>query len=212
MKTFVKLFVGINLLAIGIIIVLRVNIGMDPFDSLSYLIGNILNFKLLGNAILVTHFIFFILLLIIVPFKKKKLLECGVSLISISIITRVINFYEHLIVFDPSSLMQSVLLFIFGFMTINFGLYLIANVNFIIPPYDKFVVELAEKKNINIGAMRFRCDIIVFILIITGYLIDKSLVTISIGTFIFAFGTGPNISLYEKLFNKNDIISDTNEG
>lgn len=208
MKTYLKLFFGINLLSLGIIIVLRVNVGMDPFDSLSYLIGNILNLDLLGNAILITHFIFFLLLLTIVPFNKKKLVECGISLVSISIITRVINFYENLIYFEPQSLLQSAILFIIGFMTINYGLYLIANVNFIIPPYDKFVVELAEKKNINIGSMRLICDIIVFIVIITGYLIDKSSVTLSIGTVIFAIGTGPNISLYEKMFSKE---TNTNE-
>lgn len=144
---------------------------------------------------------FLILLVIIVPRNKKKLIECAISLVSISIITRVINFYEHLIYFEVDSLIASILLFTFGFMTINFGLYLIANVNFIIPPYDKFVVELADKQGKNIGTMRLVCDLIVFIVIIAGYLIDKRLVTISIGTFIFACGTGLNISLYERIFN-----------
>lgn len=198
----IESLIGINLLSFGIAIILRLNVGMDPFDSFSYLIGNIFKIDQFGNAILITHLMFFIILYILIPKTKEQIIDSLISIGAIFIITRFINIYELLINFEVNQIAYKIMLFIPGFLITNLGLYYIAMLDFIIPPYDKLVVLLAHKFNLKIGTMRLICDSLIFVTIVIAFLLNRQLVTISFGTIIFALGTGPNIRIYEKLFER----------
>lgn len=191
-------FLGLSLLSIGLNLLIFADIGLSPFDSLTLLIGNItgLNF---GNAALLVHFSMLIILVIIHKKINQTIKELVLSLLSIFIITRFINLYAFLLILSGLSL-NSLSLFIIGFLLFALGLAIYINLNIIIAPYDKLVVGLQYLTKQKIGTLKVFLDIGVTFIVIIINLLTVNDVKISLVTLFLMFGTGIMINIYNKLF------------
>lgn len=194
-KKIIVALIGINLMSIGLNIVLNINIGVGPFDSATMLIQDLCSLEKFSNASFMLHMLFAIALISLHKLFNLKVIEIVFSCVSILIITRFVGVYETLIDFNSANLF----LFVIGFLVLNLGLYLISISNIIIAPYDKFVVQLASIKNIELGRVRLLCDATLIIIVILLNAFNLSNVVISFGTLFITVGTGFNISLYNKL-------------
>lgn len=199
-KRLVTSIIGINVLALGMAFLMSVEYALDSFDSLAYFLQNLLGMSTIGNAIFLLHVIFWIVYILLIR-DRNAVTENIVSIGSVFVITRVIDFYIQWIHFTPNYTSEEIVLFICGFVIVNFGLYLIAISDFFIPPYDKLVVHLAKLKKIEIGKMRQLTDLLIIASLFFISLFTSNLVLLSLGTLIFGFGTGQNIKIYERLFN-----------
>lgn len=85
---------------------------------------------------------------------------------------------------------------------LNMGLFLLAKSNFIIAPFDKFLVETANHFKINFGIIRFAADIIFLLIVILINLIYGQIVPLTMFTLIITFLTGLNIAVYEVCLSK----------
>lgn len=200
-KRIIISFIGINILALGMAFLMAVEFALDSFDSLAYFIQQAFGISSLGNAIFVLH-VGFWLILILALREKGAITENIISIASVFLITRIIDLYINHFQIAISNLMVAILIFGIGFLIVNFGLYLIAITDLFIPPYDKLVVHLSQKLKFEIGKMRQITDISIIVFLFVMSLITNNLVLLSIGTVFFGFGTGQNIKMYERLFNK----------
>ncbi len=194
-------------MSIGVNTLLTLNIGMGPVDTFTLLLQNFANLSEFGNASLMFHLLFAVLLVVMSKYFKLKLVDIGISVISIFFITRVVNLFGFIKVGDLG-LGLFIICFLAGFLILNLGLYFIAKSNIIIAPYDKFVKELANALNLKIGTNRVICDSVLFVVIVICKVAFSVAVVISWGTIIVTFFTGLNIRLYEKVLDQhvNKII------
>lgn len=206
-KRILVALLGIVLMSIGVNVLLTLNIGMGPVDTFTLLLQNLANVSEFGNASLMFHMIFAVALLVMNKYLKVKLIDIGISIASIFLITRIVNLFGF-IEFSELSGGLFVISFLLGFLVLNLGLYFIAKSNIIIAPYDKFVKELANALNLKIGTNRVICDSVLFAVIVVCKLTVNIAVVISWGTVIVTFFTGLNIRLYEKILDQyiNKII------
>lgn len=198
---------GMILLAIGVNVLIVVNLGLSPFDSLTYFFQYFLNIKAFGNASLFLHLCFVIPLLMLLKLKLESIIYIMLSIVSVFIFTRFVNLFSFITLMSYSTTSVKLCLFVIGFIVLSLGILLIAKANLIIPPYDKTVVELANRLNKNVGTMRLYCDLTI---LITAYIFAKSTSTyvpFSIGTFIVSFGTGLMMEFEMKIMRQISKIS-----
>lgn len=194
-KRLITAVLGINLMSLGLNIVLDINWGVGPFDSMTLLVQELFKLEEFANASLALHMFFAVILVICIKVLKIKIADIIISCLSIFVITRVVGLYGNFI--DIQS--NNIVLFVVAFLTLNLGLYLISISNLIIAPYDKFVVEFASLKNIELGRIRLICDGLLLAVVILLNVANIANVVISFGTVFITIGTGFNISLYTKL-------------
>lgn len=197
--------IGVLLLAIGLQVTIGINWGVSMFDTATLVIQSItgLNF---GNAAIVLHSIY--LLILIIGMKKfhSKWSELAMSVISIFIITRVINVFAFIatsIHFD--SFVITFIMFLLSVFIFCIGIYFMSKSNLFISVYDRFCLQLSWVSGKELGTARLICDVSLFVItIIVNYAFDLG-VTISLGTFYIIFTSGLQINLIHKLFKIEDI-------
>lgn len=197
-KKIMTALLGINLMSIGLNIVLDINWGVGPFDSMTLLVQKIFNITNFSNASLLLHMFFAVILLLLIKVLNIQIRDLILSCLSIFVITRFVWFYGLIINISSNSLM----LFISGFLILNLGLYFISISNILIAPYDKFIVEVAEYTQKDLGLIRLIGDVSLLTVVIVLNLLEVTDVVISVGTIFITIGTGLNITLYEKIFER----------
>lgn len=195
-KRILVALIGINLMSLGLNIVLDINWGVGPFDSMTLLMQQIFKIDNFSNASFMLHMVFAVVLLIMLKIFKLNILDLVISCLSIFLITRFVGLYDMVINIHSNS----IILFVIAFLTLNLGLYFIAISNLLIAPYDKFIVEIAKYKDLDLGIIRLSGDMGLLLIVIILNLLGLTNVVISFGTIFITIGTGLNISLYKKIF------------
>lgn len=195
---YVMVALGAILYALGINQLQILNYGMGSFDSLTLQIASLSPIKQFGNASFLIHFTFFIILLLLMKKYKLDIKMVMLSVLSIFILTRLVNLFSHLTYYPD----QNIAVFIITFLILNMGLFLLAKSNLIIAPFDKFLVETSNHFKINFGVIRFAADVIILIVVLVVNLLANNVVPITLFTLIITFLTGVNIGLYELAYNK----------
>lgn len=183
------------------------NYGMGPFDTLSYQLTKITIIDEFGNATFVIHLFFWILLFFFRKPLKISFDKLLLSLVSIFFLTRIINILANVWYIKSANLM----VFIGTFLGLNLGLFLIARSNLIIAPFDKFLVELANYWQINLGFIRITFDILMLIVAIIlnySFAINQPITEFTI---FITIATGLNLSAYSfiakiRIFKSDKII------
>lgn len=190
-------FLGVFLLSIGLNFILLANFGMSPFDTTTIAIQEFtgLNF---GNAALVIHFTCLVLL---IPFVVKKVVtisEMLLALITIIIITRVINAFGFITQLQVDGFISMVIFFIFGFVMFCTAGALLMLSNLVITPSDKLNITIAHYFNFHPGYVRMASDLIFLaISIFCAYVLNMDIV-ISLITILMGFGVG---SIIRTIYN-----------
>lgn len=133
---------GAILYALGINQLQVLNYGLGSFDSLTLQITKLTSINQFGNASFTIHLIFFVVLLLFINRYKIDFKMIVLSVISIFILTRLVNFFSQLAYYPH----KSVQVFVITFLVLNLGLFLLAKSNIIIAPFDKFLAETAKYK------------------------------------------------------------------
>ncbi|MFV0499917.1 MAG: hypothetical protein ACK5NF_07870 [Bacilli bacterium] len=189
---------GAVLYALGINQLQILDYGMGSFDSLTLQITKLTIVSQFGNASFLIHFIFFVVLLQLIKKYQLDLKMVILSIFSIFILTRVVNVFSHIDYYPD----KNIIVFVITFLTLNMGLFLLAKSNFIISPFDKFLVETANHFKINFGIIRFSADVVFLLIVVLVNVIYAQVVPITLFTLIITFLTGVNIAIYEIILNK----------
>ncbi len=192
--------VGMVLLSIGLNIVLAIDWGMSTFDTATLVTQQVFNIQVFGNAALVCHALYCILLIIFMKKLDSSFLQIGTSILSIFILTRVINIFSFLTNFHASSFAMNLILFVAFVFIINIGIYFMSMSHLITAPYDRFVLQVSESFNIELGKSRLINDVILFAVSIILILIFNLDVTVAFGTLYIVFLSGPMVTIAGKIF------------
>lgn len=191
--------IGTLILAISINFIISINWGMATFDTACYTTMEFLQLEMFGDAALVTHLVFMVLLLIFMKKLNVTWKYIGIALISIIIVSRVINLFAFIIDIEYSNTIVKFIVFLISVAAVNLGIYLMGSSNLIATPYDRFVIQLSETTGRDLGKARLIVDVVVFIIALALILILKLDVPLSIATIFIVIVSGPIITTWGKL-------------
>lgn len=184
-----RLFLGLFLCAIGIVMTINANLGYAPWDVFHQGIGNIIGIKI-GTANILTG-------IVIVGIEVMMGQRPGIgTLCNMSLIGVFMNIImtNNLIPILYNVIARIIMIFI-GMIIMGIGSYLYIGSGFGAGPRDGFMILLLKKTNKSVRFIRNSIEITA---LIVGYFLGGP---IGIGTIIMSFGLGPSVQLVFNMFN-----------
>jgi len=176
--TLVKLFAGLFVCAVGIVMTINANIGLSPWDTFHQGLSNLVGITM-GKA----HISVGITLVIIDSILGEKAgwgTICNMLFIGIFIDLLMLN---HLIP-TFNGFIPSLIMMLMGMLILGFGCYLYISVGLGAGPRDGLMVALTKKTN---KSVRFVKNSIELIALIIGYILGGQ---VGVGTLIMAIAGG----------------------
>ncbi len=191
---YLKLFLGLFVCSLGIIIIIKSNLGFSPWDVLHQGISKITNITI-GQASIFVGFI-----VITLDFFLGERIGSG-SILNIIFFGTFMDLILYLdIVPLSNNLFIGVFMMFLGIFVLSLGCYLYISTGLGCGPRDALMVALTKKTKFSVGTVR---NVIEISVLITGYLMGGYA---GVGTIITAIFTGSFIQGVFKLF-KFDVKS-----
>lgn len=192
--------IGTIILSVSINFIIGINWGMATFDTACLTTQYLFNIDQFGDAVLITHVFFIVLLLLFMKKFETTWKQMGIAVISILIVSRVINMFGFLIDIEYSNNIIKFIVFLINVGTVNLAIYLMANSQLVATPYDRFVIQFASSTDRDLGRARLIVDVITFIVAFGLIFIFKLPVPITIATLFIVLASGPIITFWGKIF------------
>lgn len=191
--------IGTLLLAISINFIIGINWGMSTYDTACLTTQYLLNMDQYGDAVLVTHGVFLILIIIFLKKLQSDWKQVLIAIVSILIVSRVINMFGFIIDTEYPTFAVKFLVFIINVFIVNLAIYLMANSQLVATPYDRFVIQLSAVSGRDLGKARLIVDVITFIVAFIIIVIANLPVPISFATLFIVLASGPIITMWGKI-------------
>lgn len=192
---------GLFILAMGLILNTKANLGVSPIISVPYCISEIFNLNF-GNLTFVVYCIF-VLIQILIHFhlKDKEAMIMDLFQLPLSLcFTRVLNLFSAYIPSASTPIQSFVLLFIAIILT-GIGAAMSLSMQIIPNPGDGIVQAIARAIDKSVGFTKNMFDLFcVCITVCLGMLCTGGVVGIGIGTLIAVLGVGRVIALFHYIF------------
>ena len=182
--------IGVLIFALGAIILLAADLGMDPYSAMNLGVSQLLGWQLGPYQLLLNLLILGLVFLI-----DRHLIGVG-TIFNMALVGYGIQFFSLILLKNlptPSSLLMQILVALLGFLVFTFGLamYIVADVG--ISPYDAItpmILKVTHSKNYRFIRILQDVTAMVIAILVHGHF---GLVTI-----IVAFGSGPFIIFWER--------------
>lgn len=196
MKRFLFYVIGLNLIAVAVVLNIRYDLGVAAFSSVMYSISEIYHISL-GTASIICYLIFVVIQCILSrKITLTYILEVPLSL-AFGVLTDV---YDWLIPEITFHVALRMLLFIGTMFVTAMGVYLCVKTDLVMTPTDGIVKTISEVFHLPFSAVKNTFDI--SLVVISVLLCLKSHTKlygiIGIGTVLSAFCLGRIIKLCEK--------------
>lgn len=200
LKYIVRAILGMVVIAVGVNFVISLNMGMASFDMLAMVILDMSPIEKIGDALLLIHLVFITLLICGWKFFKMEISKFIMSILSIILITRFINIMSFIHAPESIEGLSKLLLFLVSVLITNTGVYMLLKSNFVVTPYDRFVIQLSTAKGWSLGSLRWIFDISTLVITSLIIFIFKLPITISIFTVLIIISIGPTIIALDSFF------------
>ena len=190
---------SINILALGIILNTRTDLGVAAFTSLFYAFSKVNNISL-GTASIILY-----LILIIVQICLVRKLTITIFLeIPFSLIFGYISdFYDSLIKIRCSNLLSAYLLLLIAIIFVSLGVYFSVSCNLIATPVESTVKTISQVYNLKFSLVKNVFDITMIIMtLLLCLVLQIPVYGIGMGTVLSALLVGRFISGYQYLFDE----------
>ncbi|WOO88611.1 hypothetical protein R2F61_06680 [Mollicutes bacterium LVI A0078] len=191
--------VGTLLLAISINFIIGINWGMSTYDTACLTTQYLLDMDQYGDAVLVTHAVFLVLIVIFLKKLQSDWKQVLIAIVSILVVSRVINMFGFLIDVEYASFAIKFIVFMTNVFVVNLAIYLMANSQLVATPYDRFVIQLSAVTGRDLGNARLIVDVITFIIAFVIIIIADLPVPISFATLFIVVASGPIITMWGKI-------------
>ena len=199
-------FVGLFILALGLTLNTKANLGVSPIISVPYSISQItgLNF---GDLTFIEYALFvFVEIMIHFSEKNKKKIVADLLQLPLSLVfTRFLNIFSACIPTSNKFLVQLLILAL-AIICTGVGSAMSLSMQFVPNPGDGIVQALAGKFNKSVGLTKniFDC-ICVCMTICISLIFAHTILGIGIGTVIAVLGVGRVIALFHHMFESQII-------
>lgn len=203
MKRILIYLIGLNLLAIGIVVNISSGLGVAALSSSIYATSEIFNLTL-GTASIIWYLLFVVIQCVLLKkITLEFLMEIPLSL-SFGLLT---DLYASFIVLKPKSILQSLILLGVAIICISLGVYLTTKTNIVLNPGDGIVKTISQISQKQFSFIKNIFDIsMITCSIMLSILTNSQFYGIGVGTIISALMIGRTIKLWERMFNKNYIF------
>lgn len=205
-KRIIVYIVGLFILALGLTLNTKANLGVSPIISVPYSISQItgLNF---GDLTFIEYALFvFIEVLIHISEKNKKRIFSDLLQLPLSLIfTRLLNVFSAYIPTSNQFGMQ-LLILAMAIICTGVGAAMSLSMQFVPNPGDGIVQALAGKFNKSVGLTKNMFDCLsVCITLCIGLMFAHTILGIGIGTVIAVLGVGRVIALFHHMFESQIV-------
>lgn len=196
--------IGLLLLAIGIILNTKTGLGVPPIISIPYSIANIWKISL-GNA---TLGIYILCVLGQMALRGKKFRLFDFWQIPMSIIfSRVINFFNDMIIIDTNNLILKLLLLVAAILLTGVGVAISVEMNLVPNAADGLTQALGERMQKDLGYAKNVLDLsFILLTIVISLLFSGKVIGMGIGTLASMIGVGRSIALFNLFFRQKMIL------
>lgn len=198
-KRFIVFVIGMNVLAIGIILNTKSLLGVSPINALPYASSNILAVSL-GMMTTMVYVVFIIIQLILL---KKFDLQVIMQLPFSFVFGYLIDFYDLFFSYKPMFFYEQIIILIIAILLTALGAFLMVFGDIVLNPADGLVHTIAKVVNKDFGFIKNIADLVFIVLTIIICLITKGYVLgIGIGTIVSAIFIGRFVALYQTTYNR----------
>lgn len=194
---------GLIVMALGIALVIKVDIGVAPGSVIPYSVSKLVPLTV-GMCSSMFHVFCMLMQLLIIRRPTLKLL---LQLPIVYAFGLLLDFFLSLMTFGVPDMQYRVILMLVGLPVFSLGIRIIVGAGLIILPTDGLAQTIGDKMGWPMSKAKLVFDIIVTIIGILLMLIftGNAFLSVNIGTIVCAIGTGPFIGLFTKLLPFLDI-------
>ena len=197
-KRFIVFVVGMNVLAIGIILNTKSLLGVGSINTLPYALANILSVSL-GTMTTMVYLVFIIIQLILL---KKFDLQVIIQLPFSFIFGYLIDFYDLFFSYEPTAFYMQIVILIIAIVLTALGAFLMVLGDIVLNPADGLVHTIGKVTNKDFGFVKNIADLVFIVLTVVICLVTKGYILgIGIGTVVSAIFIGRFIALYQNIYN-----------
>jgi len=186
---------GLFVMAFGVVLIRKAELGMSPISAIPAAIANITPFTL-GNASIGFHVLCIILQLILV----RKITIKTVLLLPLAVaFGYIIDLYMFVLDIGAIAYWHRIVLSLFGIVFTALGIVIIVSVNLMLPAPDAFLLAASRHFNRPLSRVKITGDIIwVFVAAIIEFFYMGTIVSVGIGTLISMYLTGKLVGVFKK--------------
>ena len=192
---------GLTCLSLGIVLVIKSNLGVSVATSPPYILSLYFTKISFGQWNYMVHGFVLLLLVVIV---RKLTVKHLMSFLVAFLFGLFIDFFNSILVsFQVDGLLERFMVFIVGSLVISIGVAGFMKSNYPILPFDTFVKEITQTKNIKYSKFKTGFDLTCFtVSLVLSLVFFGKIKGIGLGTFISAIGLGSIIGFCLDLMNK----------
>lgn len=198
-KRFILYLIGMNIMAVGIVLSTRSHLGVAAISSVAYSYSIFCNISFgIANIILFTIFIL-IQALLMRSFSYALLLQIPIAFL----VGLFIDLYDIVIPDVAFCFEISLMVIIISNILTGIGVYAMNKSNLVLDPGNAVVSTLCKVLDKPFSVLRIQFDIsLVLFTLISGLLISNEVIGIGIGTIISAYLIGKSVGVTGKLFDR----------
>lgn len=197
MKRIICYFIGANCIAVGVVLNIRLGLGVSAFSTVMYAMSKIYHISL-GMASIACYLLFIVIQCMLSrKINSTYLLEIPVSFV----FGWLIDLYDVLIPSVEIILPIRCVFFIMTMFVTGIGVYLMVQSDFVLSPTDGIVKTISEVFRLPFSAVKNTFDIsLVVITVLLCVFHHAPWYGIGVGTVLNALLVGRIIKLYEQHF------------
>lgn len=191
--------IGSVLLAMGISLNTKSDLGMAPILSIMFCVSQI--FELDFSNLTLAYYIFLVFVQFAIKGKKyaqkRDLLEFPLALV----FTRFISLFSKLFAFTPTTLWEKLLILAAAVIVTGIGLTMMVNMKLVANPGDGIVQAISERSGIRLGTAKNLFDGGSALVAVTiSLVITHRLIGIGLGTIINVLCVGRVVAAFSYFF------------
>lgn len=190
---------GLFIMALGIVFIVKADIGVSPISSIAVAISKIAPITL-GNSTILFHIV---CILVIIVVEQKITLRTLLILPLAIAFGYIIDFFMVLLPIYVETIILRLLFCLLGIMLTALGIIVCVTADLMLPAPDALLHTLSDKYSISFGTVKNLGDALwVCITIIIEKCYFNQITSISFGTVLAVILTGRFVGLFTKYFNR----------
>ena len=201
---------GQIILATGLTLSTKVNLGVSPILSIAYC-ASVITGRAIGDTSLIVYIICIIAEIILharqdmQPEQRKKVFILDLLQLPLSLVfTRVMNLFARFIPTPSGTLFLRIPLLILAIVCVGVGAAMTLDMRLIANPADGIVQVISDVSGMKLGLTKNIVDISCVILTaIASFTLAHRIIGIHVGTHLAMFGTGRVIAVFNRIMEKH---------
>jgi len=202
--------IGQIILATGLTLSTKVNLGVSPILSIAYC-ASVITGRAIGDTSLIVYIICIIAEIVLharqdmQPEQRKKVFILDFLQLPLSLVfTRVMNLFARFIPTPSGTLFLRIPLLILAIVCVGVGAAMTLDMRLIANPADGIVQVISDVSGLKLGLTKNIVDISCVILTaIASFILTHRIIGIHVGTLLAMFGTGRVIAVFNRIMGKH---------